>query len=135
MKEIMRGDIVYVNLGQHPKSSVQSGVRPCIVVSNDRNNKCSTVVNVCPFSSKQDKRFIPVHVQVVPGDVDGFLETVSVCMPEQIVTVDKNKIISKTGHVDSSSEIMKQLEKAIMRQFGIDKETDICMIKKSAEIG
>lgn len=62
MKEIMRGDIVYVNLGQHPKSSVQSGVRPCIVVSNDRNNKCSTVVNVCPFSSKQDKRFIPVHV-------------------------------------------------------------------------
>lgn len=72
---------------------------------------------------------------MVPGDVDGFLEIVSVCMPEQIVTVDKNKIISKTGHVDSSSEIMKQLEKAIMRQFGIDKETDICMIKKSAEIG
>lgn len=135
MKEIMRGDIVYVNLGQHPKSSVQSGLRPCIVVSNDRNNKCSTVVNVCPFSSKQDKRFIPVHVQVAPEDVDGFLETVSVCMPEQIVTVDKSKIISKSGHIDSSSEIMKQLEIAIMRQFGIDKEANICMIKKSVETG
>lgn len=38
MKNIKRGDIIYVDLGQHPKSSVQSGVRPCIVVSNNRNN-------------------------------------------------------------------------------------------------
>lgn len=133
MKGIMRGDIVYVNLGQHPKSSVQSGLRPCIVVSNDRNNKCSAVVNVCPFSSKQDKKFIPVHVQVTPEDVDGFLETVSVCMPEQIVTVDKSKIISKLGHIDCNTEVMKQLEKAIMQQFGIDKETNICMTRKSVE--
>ncbi|MCM1172710.1 MAG: type II toxin-antitoxin system PemK/MazF family toxin [Clostridium sp.] len=133
MKEIMRGDIVYVDLGQHPKSSVQSGLRPCIVVSNDRNNKCSTVVNVCPFSGKQDKKFIPVHVQVTPNDVDGFLDMVSVCMPEQIATVDKSKIIRKAGHIDGNSDIMRRLEKAIMRQFGINKETNICMIKESAE--
>ena len=32
MKQIERGDIVYVDLGQHSNSSIQSGFRPCVVV-------------------------------------------------------------------------------------------------------
>ena len=39
MKQIIRGDVIYVDLGQHPKTSIQSGVRPCVVVSNNKNNK------------------------------------------------------------------------------------------------
>ena len=34
MRQIMRGDVIYVDLGQHPNSSIQSGIRPCVVISN-----------------------------------------------------------------------------------------------------
>lgn len=107
MKEIVRGDIIYVDLGQHPKSSVQSGLRTFLVASDDRNNQFSFVLNVCSFISKQDKKFISVHVQVHPDDVNVFFKMISVFMPEQIVTIDKKKIISKLGHIDSNSEIMR----------------------------
>ena len=39
MRQIMRGDVIYVDLGQHPHSSIQSGIRPCVVISNNQNNK------------------------------------------------------------------------------------------------
>lgn len=72
MKNIKRGDIIYVDLGQHPKSSVQSGVRPCIVVSNNRNNWFANVLNVLPFSAQLKDN--PVHVRINPDDVNGYCE-------------------------------------------------------------
>ena len=51
MKQIIRGDVIYIDLGQYPKSSVQSGVRPCVVVSNNANNKYAKVLCVCPCLS------------------------------------------------------------------------------------
>lgn len=122
MRGIVRGDIIYIDLGQHPKSSVQSGMRPCVVVSNNKNNQYSSVLNVCPFTSRIDKKNIPVHVQISPEDVKGYMVTNAVLLPEQIVTVDKKKVISKIGHIDSDSDTMKSLERAMKKQLGMDKE-------------
>ena len=47
MKQIIRGDVIYVDLGQHPKTSIQSGVRPCVVVSNNKNNKFFPRTHLC----------------------------------------------------------------------------------------
>lgn len=130
MKEIVRGDVIYADLGQHPKSSVQSGLRTCIVISNNKNNLSSAVLNVCPFTGRLDKKYIPVHVTVSPEDVKGYFETVSVCMPEQIVTIDKRKVISKTGHIDENSEIMRQINDAVLMQLGIEIKGDESMYDK-----
>ena len=118
MKQIKRGDIIYVDLGQHPKSSVQSGVRPCIVVSNNKNNRFANVLCVLPFSSKIKE--IPVHVIVSPGDVNGFFERKSDCLAEQIVTIDRRKVISKVGHIEEESEVMKSINEAMQLQLGLN---------------
>ena len=119
MKDFKRGDIVYVDLGQHANSSVQSGMRPCIVVSNNKNNLYSTNLCVCPFSGKIKEN--PVHVKVKPSDVRGCFRKISDCLAEQIVTIDKKQVISKVGHVPEDSPIMRAINRAMCLQLGICK--------------
>lgn len=114
MKQLMRGDVVYVDLGQYVHSSVQSGMRPCLVISSYPS---SAVANGCPFTAKLDKKYIPVHVKVNPTDVRGHLEKTSLLLVEQITTIDKRKIVSKVGHIQEESEIMERVDAAIARQL------------------
>ena len=61
--KIERGDILMVNLGQVPGTSLQSGIRPVVVVSNNKANTYSPVVTVVPFTSRvYKKRYLPTHV-------------------------------------------------------------------------
>ena len=118
MKDIKRGDILYIDLGQHINSSVQSGMRPCIVMSNNVNNRYSTTLCVCPFSGKIKEN--PVHVKVKPSDVKGYFLKDSDCLAEQITTVDKRQIVSKVGHIPEDSEIMQAIDRAVRMQLGIE---------------
>ena len=45
---IRRGDILWADLGMFPTTSVQGGVRPVIVVSNNKANTYSSVITVVP---------------------------------------------------------------------------------------
>lgn len=117
MKDIKRGDILYIDLGQHVNSSVQSGMRPCIVMSNNVNNRYSTTLCVCPFSGKIKEN--PVHVKVKPSDVKGYFLKDSDCLAEQITTVDKRQIVSKVGHIPEDSEVMRAINKAVCIQLEI----------------
>ena len=117
MKEIKRGDVVYVDLGQHGKGSIQSGMRPCLVLSNNKSNRYSTNLCVCPFSGKLKDN--PVHVKVKPSDVKGYFLKESDCLAEQIVTIDKKQVVSKVGHIPEDSEIMQAINKAVCMQLGI----------------
>ena len=45
-----------VNLGQVPGTSLQSGIRPVVVVSNNKANTYSPVVTVVPFTSRVYKK-------------------------------------------------------------------------------
>lgn len=117
MKEIKRGDVIYVDLGQHPDSSIQSGMRPCIVLSNNKSNRYSTNLCVCPFSGKLKDN--PVHVKVKPSDVQGYFLKESDCLAEQIVTIDKKQVVSKVGHIPEDSEIMQKINRAVCVQLGI----------------
>ena len=117
MRNIKRGDILYIELGQHANSSVQSGMRPCVVVSNNVNNRYSTTLCVCPFSGKLKEN--PVHVRVKPSDVNGYFLKESDCLAEQITTVDEKQIVSKVGHMPEDSEIMKKINRAMCLQLGM----------------
>lgn len=50
IKNIYRGDIIWVDLGEFPGSHRQSGKRPCLVVSTDKGN--GPVYTVMPGTSK-----------------------------------------------------------------------------------
>lgn len=119
-RNIVRGDVIYVTLDQHPKSSVQSGSRPCIVVSNDKNNQNATTYNVLPCTAKIKEN--PVHVRILPQDVKGYFEKESDILAEQIVTVDEKKITAKVGHILENSEIMHSMNRALIKQLSLEAE-------------
>ena len=53
---IRRGDILWADLGMFPTTSVQGGVRPVIVVSNNKANTYSSVITVVPMTSRIYKK-------------------------------------------------------------------------------
>ena len=67
---IRRGDILWADLGMFPTTSVQGGVRPVIVVSNNKANTYSSVITVVPLTSRiYKKRYLPTHVFISKYDM------------------------------------------------------------------
>ena len=120
MRQIMRGDVIYVDLGQHPNSSIQSGIRPCVVISNNQNNKYSKVISVCPCTGRVTKKKVITHILVTTKDVNGYFQKNSILLIEQITVVEKKQIISKVGHILRDSEVMKKVNCLIKKQLGVD---------------
>jgi len=110
---VSRGDVVVVNLGNDSNCSVQNGIRPCVVVSNNRANQHSPVIQVAPITSR-DKTKLPTHVIV---GVEVGLKQTSVIMAEQSMLVSKSDIISKSGEVKADS--LEKLNLALAIQFGL----------------
>ena len=110
--EVTRGDVVWVNFPQG-NGSVQSGVRPAIVVSNDKNNRYSPNVTVVPVTSKS-KKYIPTHVYV---GTQGGLSKSSTVLCEETMPVDKKRITGYIGHIFGNT--MHQIEAAIKIQMAL----------------
>ena len=63
--KIRRGDILYVDMGEEYEGSIQGGMRPMVVVSNNLANKFSPVITVVPLTSRTyKKRYLPTHVLI-----------------------------------------------------------------------
>ena len=114
--KLTRGNLIYVNLGEHPREndSRQSGTRMCVIVSNEH----SRMLSVCPCTSKVDKKYNPVHVSLQPEDIKGYSIKPSLILVEQTVPVDRRKVLGKIGFI-SNDAVMKQLDNAIALQCGI----------------
>lgn len=111
VKQIKRGSIILCELKGAEGTSVQASTRPCIVVSNQKNNTFSTTLNVVPLSSK-NKKCLPSHVDITSGVVKK-----STALVEQIVTISKTEIIKVFGSVDDAT--LKKLNAAIAVQLAI----------------
>ncbi len=84
---IKRGDIYFVDFDE-TIGSVQSGLRPVVVIQNNMGNKHSTTLIVATITSKsKKKREMPTHIVV---NVDGLAKE-SIIQLEQITTVDKGE--------------------------------------------
>lgn len=126
-KNLYRGDVIYANLGQHPNSSVQSGDRPCIVVSNDKSNQSSDIYNVLPCTGRIKRN--PVHVRVMPSDVKGYFERESDILAEQILTIGEKQITSKVGVIPQESEVLHLINRAIIKQLNLEAELRLIAIE------
>lgn len=101
--EIKRGDVYFCRF--NGIGSVQGGERPCVVVSNNSNNKFAEIVIVAPITSA-DKKRIPTHVPIM-------VEEPSTILCEQLITVAKSKLGNKIGHIKQMSMIDKSIKIAI----------------------
>lgn len=104
-------------MGKLPDSSgsVQSGNRPLLIVSNDKNNKFSPNVNVMPLTTKINKRNLPCHV-VLENFKEFGLTAPSTIMVEQLTTVQKENLLYKMGKIENK-ETLTQIYRAMQIQF------------------
>jgi mRNA interferase MazF len=116
-----RGDVYFVNCGCDTSSSLQCGVRPVLVVSNDVANAHSPVVTVVPLTGQlRKKRSLPTHVLIPCSKMHGLTQP-SVALAEQVTSMDKRKLVERRGHIKDHG-IMARVTKALQIQIGaVDK--------------
>jgi|SRR3989344_2532319 len=115
MVEIKRGDIVLVNL-EPVKGSEQRGVRPCLIIQNDKGNKYSPLTIIAPLTSKQFTKEYPTNVFV--KSKDSGLDKDSTILLNQIKTIDKSRIIKKIYSLDFF--LMSQVDLAIKISLALE---------------
>ena len=111
-----RGDIYFVNFGDKTGSE-QGGIRPALVVSNNKANRHSPVVTVIPLSARVwKKRHLPTHVQI-PLNKSVGLDKPSMALAEQVETLDKTKLGEKIGKI-TDTLLMDAITVALQIQIG-----------------
>ena len=111
--EIKRGEIYYADLSP-TGGSEQGGIRPVLVIQNDIGNKYSPTVIVCAITSRLDKAKLPTHIELDSKQYN--LPKDSVCLLEQIRTLDKKRLQEKLSNVNELK--MKEVERAILVSLG-----------------
>lgn len=107
--KICKGDIYLADLGDG-RGSIQGGVRPVVVISNQLNNKFSPTVNILPITSKL-KNNIPVHVTI---SIESGLTEESTILTEQMLTINKYQLIKQIGKCNKDK--MVQIASALILQ-------------------
>ncbi len=103
---IKRGDLFYADLNP-VIGSEQGGIRPVLVVQNNIGNMHSPTIVVLPITSSK-KPILPVHAKVDDTDL---LTNGSIVLAEQIRTIDKRRLRSYIGSLDSDA--MKRVDEII----------------------
>lgn len=115
LMDIKWGDVVFVDFTDNARDSEQSGIRPAIIIQNDKGNEHSPTTIVASITS-QEKRYLPTHVVVKP--YQSGLNKVSTILMEQIRTIDKSRIISKVGHIEPDW-LVEKIKKSLTISFGM----------------
>lgn len=103
-----RGEIYLVDLGER-LGSEQGGCRPVLIVQNDVGNYYGLTLIVAPITSRFYKKpKQPTHYALT--GVDNLISP-SMVLAEQIVTIDKSRVIKFIGKV--SEEQMEYIDKAL----------------------
>ena len=111
---VFRGGIYLADLrGQ--VGSEQGGLRPVVVMQNDKGNKFSPTTIICPLTSK-NKQMEETHVMLTPDDCGVIMDSTVLC--EQIRTIDKSRIKAKLGEIHNPQKL-SDIEEKIMTSFGI----------------
>lgn len=110
-----RGEVYFAALPiQSNNSSIQTGIRPVVIVQNNVGNKYSPTINIVPMTSVIKNERQPTHV-IIPkntGSGNG-LEKTSMVLGEQLTTI--NKFDLRSSLVCTLPEhVMKQIDRALM---------------------
>ena len=117
-----RGDIYYADLGERQNTSIQDGIRPVVIVSNDMANRHSPVITMIPLTGRiQKKRALPTHV-LIPQSVATGLSTASLALAEQVTTISKDRLLDYRGRI-TNPHIMDAIDRAIKIQLGVENHT------------
>ena len=111
-----RGDVYRANLDP-VQGSEQGGIRPVVIVQNDRGNQSSPTVIVAPFTSQQKKRMLRTHVAVFPPE--GGLKYPSQILCEQLRTLEKTRLSRYLGTL--GADTLRLVDAALEAALGTGK--------------
>ena len=118
---IKKGDIYLADMDPSIGSE-QGGVRPVLVIQNNKGNKHSpTTIVACLTSRIDSKAYLPTHY-LLPDDIG--LRYRSMVMLEQIFTIDKSRLIKRITKLDKHTmerieyQIRKSLDMKTRRKHG-----------------
>ena len=115
IKDIRWGDIYYCDLGV-TNGSVQSGIRPVLVIQTNRLNENSPTVVVAAITAVKKKTTMNTHIEL---DTDCGLKEPSMVMLEQLRTVDKaTELDNFVGRITDSRKI-KEIRRGLKFAVGI----------------
>ena len=112
--EVVRGDIFIADLDP-VIGSEQGGVRPVLIVQNNRGNRFSPTVICAAMTSKLMKNDLPTHVWVAARESG--LKSDSLVLCEQIRTLEKRRLRAKAGHIGGMS--LARVDRALMAALEI----------------
>ena len=95
--EIHRGDIFIADLDP-VVGSEQGGVRPVLIVQNERGNRFSPTVICAAMTSRVGKNDLPTHVWI--SAKDSGLKSDSLVLCEQIRTLEKRRLRARAGRIE-----------------------------------
>ncbi len=107
--KILRGEIYRADLSPNIGSE-QGGIRPVLIIQNDKGNLASSTTIVAAITSlKKNKKKLPTHVKL-PATLSGLVSD-SIIECEQIRTVDKLRLKEKLSAINSI--ILENVDKAL----------------------
>lgn len=86
------------NLGD-TSGSEQKGYRPCLIISNNLNNKYSNIVIIVPITSR-DKKDLPMHYVLYNDKYSFFNSKKNTVLTEQIRCIGADRLGRKLGRID-----------------------------------
>ena len=111
MNDMHRGEIYYISRGGASYGHEQQADRPAVIVSNEKNNENSGVVEVV-YLTTQPKTDLPTHTVIRSTG------RVSTVLCEQIVSVSVDRIAGYIGQV--SEQEQKNIDIALMISLQLD---------------
>ncbi len=108
-----RGDVYQANLDP-VIGSEQGGIRPVVIIQNDRGNRYSPTVIVVAVTTRRKKPQLPVHV-LLTREESGLKED-SIVLTEQVRTLEKTRLTRYLGTV--TAQAMKRIDRALGMSIG-----------------
>lgn len=113
-RTMCRGEVYYVDLEgvEYASRYIQRKTRPALIIQNNIGNQRAETVIVAPMT-RQFKKPYPFQYKV---DLNG---TQSVILFEQLLTVDKFRILDYVGELNETQ--MYAAEQALMHSLGLNR--------------
>ncbi len=114
--QIKRFDVILVDFGTNIGSE-QQGVRPAVVIQNDKGNEFSPCTIVMPITTKKQKNKIPTHTPIRKGRGTGLYED-SIILGECMRQISKQRILKILGNVSDTND-QNAIKSIYYNSFGV----------------
>jgi mRNA interferase MazF len=104
-----RGEIWDVNWSPG-RGAEQKGIRPALVIQNDRGNASPSYPLTIVASMSRTERELPLHVRIAPSEENGLTDYTDVKC-EQIMTIEKSRLMRRRGSI--TGEEMTRVDAAL----------------------